>query len=172
MAGGKGGRGNCRSGENGNNKQTTIICFISRHLVLCVRLVISELCASMPTPLLPCLHVVAAAEFAARWSLTSICVYDTACWVTNQLSFHPHCWSNDQTNFAVSFRWNVSLLIAIKTPGKTTHLLAALAADVTNRSQRALQPAWEIRLGTMRVKRRRWTQQEWSATAFRKGIPQ
>lgn len=105
--GGKGVEGTVAQGKNGNNKQTTIICFISLpfppHLVLCVHRVISELRASMPTPLLPCLHVVAAAVFTACWSLTSLYVYDTACRVTNQLSFHPFCWSNDLTNFAAFF---------------------------------------------------------------------
>lgn len=114
------------SGENCNNKQqSSVLSAFSPHLALWVHQVIFELRASTPTPLSPCLHVVAAASFAARWSLTSLCVYDTTRRI-NKSTFLPNhlCWSNDQTNFVtLSFCWNVSSLVVIKVLWKHTCLL-------------------------------------------------
>lgn len=95
---------------------------------------ISELHASTPTPLLPCLHVVAGAVFAARWSLTSLYVYDTACRVTNQLSFHSLWWSNDQTNFATSSFVETSLRSLSLKCCKNTPVLLSIA----------LSPVWVL----------------------------
>lgn len=103
--GGKGVEGTVALGkklqQQTNNNHLFYLAAFPPDLVLCVHWVISELGASTPAPLLPCLHVVAAAVCTVRWSLTSLYVYDAACWVTNQLP--SFCWSNDETNFVTPF---------------------------------------------------------------------